>query len=121
MSKFADHLKKHAQFYIGSGVGIVIGATALYFATSTPGGNTAIQKVLAFKTGNVTQNVIQQLSRRGHPGNIIKCLETGETFASQNRASELLHIPSSVISKHLNGLIKDAKGLHFEKIGEAVN
>src|SRR3954452_20879306 len=31
--------------------------------------------------------VVTQVVRRGHPGNIIKCVTTGEVFASQRRAA----------------------------------
>ena len=60
------------------------------------------------------------LTRRGHPGFIVKCIETGETFASQGRAAEACGISSAALSQHLNGMKAHAQGLHFERLGEAV-
>lgn len=51
---------------------------------------------------------------------LVRCNETGEVFASQNRAADLLKIPKSLLTGHLNGKFESANGLTFERIGEAV-
>lgn len=63
-------------------------------------------------------NYNELLSRRGHPGNAVKCEETGEIFASQNRAAEANNISPTTLRRNLIGEIPDAKGLHFTKLGE---
>ena len=121
MSKTTDHVKKHKVAYISAGAGVAVGVTATLILKQTGAGNTAIQKVVAFKTGNVTQNVIQQLARRGHPGIVVKCNETGEVFASLNRAAEAMNINRAGLQRHLQGLKDSVGGFTFEMLGEATN
>jgi hypothetical protein len=74
-----------------------------------------------FQWQSPTTNVVTAtLTRRGHPGYIIKCCETGEMFASQNRAAEANAITAAMLSAHLNGKYPHAGGRHFERIGEAI-
>ena len=61
---------------------------------------------------------VQQLARRGHPGNVIKCVETGEVFASQNRAAAAYGISAKALRNSLRGLKETAGGYHFEFVGE---
>lgn len=63
-------------------------------------------------------NYNEILSRRGHPGNAVKCEETGEIFASQNRAAEANKISPSRLASHLAGNLENVGGLHFTKLGE---
>lgn len=119
MSKITDHVENHKVAYISAGAGVVIGVAATLVLTKTSAGNTAIQKVVAFKTGDITQNVIQQLARRGHPGIVVKCNETGEVFASLNRAAEAMSIDRRTLGRHLQGLKDSVGGFTFEMLGEA--
>lgn len=64
-----------------------------------------------------TNEVTTILTRRGHPGNMIKCLETGEVFASQNRAANAMSLNPSEVSKVVRGLKDSAGGYHFENLG----
>lgn len=121
MSKFTDHVENHKVAYISAGAGVVVGVTATLILTKTGAGNTAIQKVVAFKTGDITQNVIQQLTRRGHPGIVVKCNETGEVFASINRAAEVMKVSRRGLQTHLQGLKDSVGGFTFEMLGEATN
>lgn len=66
-----------------------------------------------------TNVVVTQLQRRGHPGNLVRCNETGEVFASQQRAAEAMGINPGTLSSHLNGKYDSAQGLTFERLGEA--
>ena len=116
--KVKGHFKKHKVKYIVGGTCAVVGVgVGLYL------GNKGIINVQLVNTGEVTQvqNIdksINVLTRRGHAGNMVRCLETGEVFASQNRACDLLGLNRSDLSNHLNGLKDEVKGLHFEKIGD---
>lgn len=115
--KMKGHLKKHKGKYIVGGslaVGVGVG---VYL------GNKGIINLQLVNTGAVTQNQyidksINILSRRGHAGNVVRCIETGETFASQNRAAELLGLSSTKLSRHINGKLENVEGLHFEKIDD---
>lgn len=129
MGKIKDHLKRNKKLYFGLGIGVVIGGVGVYVGTTKIRVNVTEEaqsslnytdvKPLVNVNSPITVNNITELVRRGHPGNVIKCLETGEVFASQNRASELLGINKDNLSKHLRGLRDDIGGLHFELVGDA--
>lgn len=79
-----------------------------------------IVDVCNVKYKSPTVNIVStELARRGHPGNLIKCIETGEVFASQRRAAEALGIERVDLYKHLKGLTDSVKGFTFEILGEA--
>lgn len=120
IDRIKKHLKDHKEAYIVGGVMLIAGVVIGVVFKSSP---TAVQK--ANIQGLVNWKPVQTLEqttvlvRRGHPGYIVKCLETGELFASQRRASDLLNLNLSDLSKHLNGGLESVKGLHFERLGEA--
>ena len=114
--KVKGHFKKHKVKYIIGGVCIVVGGTVGYYL-----GNKGIINVQLVNTGSVEQHQyidksVNVLTRRGHAGNVVRCVETGEVFASQNRACDLLGLNRADLSNHLNGIKDEVKGLHFEKI-----
>ena len=115
--KVKGHFKKHKVKYIVGGTCAVVGVgVGIYL------GNKGIINVQLVNTGEVTQvqNIdksINILSRRGHAGDVIRCLETGETFASQKRAAEVYGVNQGDISKHLKGKKDSVKGMTFEKVG----
>ena len=119
VKKIKDHFDNNRVAYISAGVGVAIGVGGTLVVVNSTAGNAAIQKVIAFKTGDITQNVIQQLARRGHPGLVVHCLETGETFASIRRAAEAMNLDRSGLQRHLNGLKDSVGGFTFEILGEA--
>ena len=55
-------------------------------------------------------------NRQGPPSWVIRCLETGQLYTSQNSAAEALGLNSPDISRHLNGLKEHVNNLHFERI-----
>ena len=115
--KVKGHFKKHKDKYIVGGVCTVVGVgVGIYM------GNKGMINIQLVNTGRVTQvqNIdksINVLTRRGHAGNVVRCLETGEIFASQNRACDLLGLNRYDLSSHLNGVKDEVKGLTFEKVG----
>ena len=116
--KVKDHLKKHKGVYIAGTAGFAVGATAAIVFT---GGNIQIVdscKVTLFKWKSPTVNNVQLVSRT-NPAKAVQCLETGEVFASQTRAAELLGISKSALSKHLNGRSTHVGGLHFQRLTDA--
>jgi hypothetical protein len=57
--------------------------------------------------------------RRSHPGNIVRHLESGATFPSQNVAADVMGISASNLSRHLHGKLGHVKGQHFVIVGKA--
>jgi hypothetical protein len=116
-TKVKGHLKRHKTKYIVGGVGLTVGAGLGTYLSNR-------MNVTSIDLFNRIENVqnykpVIQISiptRRGHAGNLVKCVETGETFASQNRAAELLGLSASQLSQHIRGNRDDVKGFHFEKV-----
>lgn len=109
--KVKSHLKKHKGKYIAGGIGLGVGIVIAK-------GSGRVANIIGV---NINSPITTQvhLTRRGHPGNIIKCNETGELFASQNRAAQLMGINPGTLSSHLKGKMSNAGGYTFEKVGEA--
>lgn len=118
IEKVKQHFTDNKKLYIGVGIGVVVTTVVVVMFPDK-----GIQIVDAFKVqvnSPTTNNVIQtNLARRGHPGNLILCNETGEVFASQNRAAELLGLSASNLSRHLKGDLAHTKGYTFTNLGEA--
>lgn len=114
--KVKEHLKKYKKEYIIGGVcitaGVVIGVVVSK-SDSIKIGNNGI----AIGSKIITTDV--NLTRRGHPGNVIKCNETGEIFASQRRAAQAMGLSNIELYNQLAGRAEKAKGYTFEKLGEA--
>src|SRR6478735_9319706 len=103
IQRFKYHLQKNKKSYLigaGSlGVGVLLGASRHAEVKQTI--DSFNFKFFSPTTTTLEQTVL--LVRRGHPGNVILCIETGEKFASQNRAAQALGISSSNLSQHLKG------------------
>lgn len=69
-----------------------------------------------FSAGDNNTIIIAAL---GDPGNVVKCLETGEHYASQGQAARNLGVNVARISEHLGGKLENVKGKHFEVLGKA--
>ena len=117
IQKIKAHLRENKRLYLTGGLCFLGGALTV------AGHKGTIQIVDSFNVkykSSAVNVVIAELARRGHPGNLVKCNETGEVFASQNRAAEALGIFASDLSRHLRGKSAHAGGYTFEKLGEAV-
>jgi hypothetical protein len=101
------HFQRNGKLYIGLGAG----ALAVVMLTNR-------DSVRVYVLGH-HNTVTTILERRGHPGFMVRCKETGEVWASQNRAAACMNISESELSKHLNGLTNHVKGKTFERLGEA--
>ena len=127
-----EHYYRHEMLYKGIAIGagatlLVVGAVhyrSLYVLTKN-GGAGALSLIASdeavVNAAGRDLYVIQQLKRRGHPGYVVRCNETGETFASINRAATMNDISPSTIRNQICGRIPNAKGLTFTKLGEAVS
>jgi len=105
--KIKGHFRKNKDRYLFFGLGAVV--------------------VLAFRRPvsiapvfNNSNTVITELSRRGHPGFILKCNETGEVFASIARAADVMGLNRPNVVSHLKGRVPHVGGYTFEMLGEAV-
>lgn len=118
-SKIKKHFVDNKNLYLTGAVCLVVGALVAKQGESA--NSNATMKMIAYKPQNVSQNLEQTtvLVRRGHPGNVVKCVETGELFASQNRAASALGIDAAGLSRHLQGKNPHVGGLTFENLGEA--
>jgi hypothetical protein len=115
--KVKTHIRENKRTYLAVGGTVVVTVLITKRPVVTQvAKNTAL---VVWKPTN-TNIAITNVTRRGHPGNIVRCIETGEVFASQNRAADAMRLSRSVLSQHLNGLQPAVSGLTFEKLGEAV-
>ena len=113
-----EHVKEHKEAYIAGSACLLIGLGA----GTVVGKPQLVQIIDAFnfkyKSPTTTQ-IINMLVRRGHPGNVVRCVETGEVFASQNRAANALGLTPTDVAQQLNGWRQHAHGYTFERLGEA--
>jgi hypothetical protein len=118
------HIRTHRQKYIfagscvlsaaaGAGAMKVLGAEQIAIVDS-------IKLTLLSWKSPTTNTITQLLVRRGHPGNVVQCLETGEVFASQNAAAVSMGLNPGEVSKQVRGLIPDVRGHTFMMLGEAI-
>ncbi len=122
--KIKNHVIRHKTVYISTTIGV---ATACFtylvmrdkseqdiqdgFTVLAKGGTTVLGKSL----------VLNQVSyfdseRKGPPSWVVRCIETGAVFTSQAKAAAELELDASNLSKHLNGVMDNVNGLHFERI-----
>jgi hypothetical protein len=115
-----EHVLEHKKIYIAAVAGAVVGGVAVYFVTRSSDS----VKVSNIAVGNwkpqITNSTIVEatLVPRGHRGNVIRCIQTGELFGSQERASGVMGIDAGNLSKHLQGKIPHVGGYTFENLGE---
>jgi hypothetical protein len=107
-TKIKAHWRKNKKLYIGIGIGAAIAVIVIRRPVS-------IAPVF-----NNNNTVITDLSRRGHPGYIVRCKETGEVFASINRTSDLMNLNYGNLVSHLKGRLPAVGGYTFEILGEAI-
>ncbi len=112
--KIKNHIKKNKKVYVGTSAGLVVGAVATMFVHNN--GVYNIINSFNWKSTNIGINLPDRL---GHPGWIIRCLETDDIFPSQNNAAKIMDLNSGNLSHHLSGKNDNVKGFHFERICEA--
>ena len=117
IEKIKNHVQENKKVYIVGAGCLVVGAVGGVLCSQ--GGVQIVDSLkitlINWKSPHVSMTT---LVRRGHPGNTIRCIQTGELFASQERAALANSVNSSGLSRHLNGQNLHAGGLTFEKLGE---
>lgn len=101
MGKTMQYINENRYAYIVAGIGAAAG----------------IVGTILFGANHLNDNFAN--SRRSHPGNIIRHLESGATFPSQNVAAEVMGISASNLSRHLHGKLGSVKGQHFVIVRKA--
>lgn len=113
------HFKRNADVYKGAGIATgTLAVLAVIVGWQNESIRQSVQQINLFSDVDNVQ--IAMLERRGHPGNVIRCNETGETFASQNRTAEACKVNAGKLSEHLNGKREHVNGMTFTKLAEAV-
>jgi hypothetical protein len=125
IERIKRHFKERKDLYVGIGIGIgITGITCLIMRgrhASVPrvldGPARVTVRPLAFLSNQRT-NVVAVIERagRGHPGYLVRCLETGEIYLSQIEAASAINTYPSVMSGHLQGKLPDVHGMHFERV-----
>ena len=120
-----EHFARNKQLYLGLGIGLAVGAGAGagVMAYKTMSLNAPVRMIAPVSWKPHLENnqvIIQTLERRGHPGTVVRCNETGESFASIRRAAEMLNVSRTHIANHLKGDRNQVGGYTFTKLGEAV-
>lgn len=124
MNEIKEHFEKNKNFYIGLGVGLVIGAAGVgtYFLLRENAVATKFmldsQKLLElnYKSTKNFFTTVVEIDAPGNSGNVIKDLTTGAIYPSQKAAANALDINRASISKQLSGKLPDVKGHMFEKL-----
>ena len=120
-----EHFARNKQLYLGLGIGLAVGAGAGAGVTAyrSMSLNASVRMIAPVSWKPHLENnqiIVQSLERRGHPGFVVRCNETGETFASIRRAAEMLNVSRTHIANHLKGDRNQVGGYTFTKLGEAV-
>ena len=116
--KTKQHISKHKIVYVAVG-------SALVAATITAIALSQAKQIVVTDAFNVSwkptkiNNITTILERRGHPGNMVRCNQTGELFASQGRAAAANGLSPTSVGRNLAGLTDSVKGLSFTHMGEA--
>jgi hypothetical protein len=127
IERIKQHMKDHKEAYITGGVCVVVTAAVTYLiikhdtVLETDESVALVNNIKGlFYKSPVTNDITQIVVRRGHPGFIVKCNETGTIFASISQAAKEMGISASNISQHLKGKYDHAGGFTFTNLGEAV-
>lgn len=122
-----NHVIRHKTFYISCTVGIVSAGFTYSIMRGRHAGmqsvpDTAEQSVFvrtlnffSRNQNNIGDTIVTVIERdgRGHPGYLVRCIETGEVYSSQKQVAKAYGRPDSVLSLHMRGKRQDFAGHHF--------
>ena len=125
-----SHFQKNKNAYIAGIVGFTFASiTCLYmrgrYEALAPGGaygpetadTLVTMRPLSLLSNRMT-NVVTVIdsNRQGPPSWVVRCLETGNIFTSQNAAADAMGLSATNLSQHLNGVQDSVNGFTFERI-----
>ena len=119
LDRVKAHVKEHQKAYILGSLVAVGGITYIITKRAySPGiGNSTVSvrgiQLLSNKPNIVT---VIESGRQGPPSWVVRCLESDQVFTSQRTAAMLHGVDEITMSRHLNGLLDTAGGMHFERI-----
>jgi hypothetical protein len=124
IEKVKKHVQKHKKEYIAAIGGAAVATITCAIVrdiVSQPIGHgasvTAKRGISVLGKKVVMHNVSYiYANRQGPPSWVVRCIETGEIFSSQNSAALTMELAPQEISKHLCGLMDHVRGYHFERI-----
>lgn len=138
IEKIKAHLYRHRVAYSCTATGIAVAGFTYFIMRSkssqrigrgipvtasrgipVTGESVVIDNASKFLIGsNRILNTVSYISaeRSGPPSWVIRCIETGVIFTSQNIAASEMDLPASEISRQLNGVIDHVRGYTFERI-----
>jgi hypothetical protein len=129
VGRVKEHYQRNKKKYIiGSYVlAITAGGAIVYWATKD-GALGAVDidvsptfSEIEFGDNGTLNNITYIMSKRqGPPSWVVWCEETEEAFMSQHSAAVAKGISQTTMSKHLNGSLETADGLHFKRLCLAV-
>jgi hypothetical protein len=65
--------------------------------------------------------LIQTFERwTGPPSWMVRCVETGRVFTSQEAAARIMDLSRGILTSHLNGQAENVGGYHFVRVGIAI-
>jgi hypothetical protein len=119
LEKTKAHLYENRTTYLVSGA-LVLGV-GIGFALRSPKVTQSVQTwvIGCYKspvTVNVTQIIIPAL---GDPGDVIRCVEDGMTYASRGQLSRATGKSMGTIAKHLLDPTQALDGYHYEVVAKA--
>jgi len=119
-----EHFKKHKVRYSCIATGVVVAGITTIIMRSV-----ALQHIgvsigepaggaIGVAGKNVVMNNVSLISsnRKGSPGWVVRCIETGLVFTSQKKAAIGMNLSQAHLSNHLNGVRDNVSGYHFERI-----
>jgi hypothetical protein len=116
-----EHFAKYRNIYITAGIVVltsVVTGLTVYSVTKTDIKPVSIgdnNNNNAINFGGTLNYTVKSL-RKGPPSWVIRCIETGQLYSSQEKASKELGINKASLSRHLNGLLDEVNNLHFERV-----
>ena len=124
--KMKRHIKENRKVYITGGICLITGAALGVLMAKRPG--MTEEYIASIKAQVSAANKNQVLCRNytfqrvsiygnpiGHPGNPVRCVETGKEFASQSLAAAWAGANSCNMTKHLAGRQEHLNGYTFER------
>jgi len=122
--KIKAHLEKHKTLYacvataagVATFTAVIMRGRYVENPMGSNGHDGATVRLLSFLSNRPSVVTVIQREGRGHPGYIVRCIETGDVFLSQTQAAAAMLIPEKVISHQITGKTLDANGYHFERV-----
>lgn len=117
VEQIKNHFKRHKDTYLVGGAclatGVVIGVVVMLQKNSTL---IDVSSIRVLSSGDNNTFIV---AANGDPGNVVRCLENNVLYPSQNAAAKALNVDKATVSRHLNGVLPDVKGIHLERLGKA--